>query len=272
MRYRTYLETHIGQVLPSGARFPSGYHLVGHVALLHTDSDSPEYLSALAQATMKFDSRIRSVAVRTGPTQGVRRLPQYRLIGGDSNTTTNHMERGVIFRFDPLCVTFSGGNKHERVLMANRVSKGERVVDMFACVGQFALHVAKRASEVLAIEVNPVAFNFLVENIKLNGLENVIPILGDCRLVHPKDFADRVIMGFLHDTVDYLPHAVETLSSSGGIVHMHMASPTHVMDKIERRIFRVTRTRFTSVDIASRRIKEYAPGVGHLVYDIEAHN
>jgi tRNA wybutosine-synthesizing protein 2 len=225
----------------------------------------------LAKATLEFDHRIRSVAVRTGPTSGKRRIPQYRLIGGDANTVTNHVERGITFRLNPLQVTFSGGNKLERVSIADQVKPEETVVDMFACVGQFALHIAKkRTVSVVAIEINPIAHAFLVENIALNNFENVTPVLGDCRVVHPKSCADRVIMGYLHNTVDYLPHAFETLRPEGGIIHMHISIPPQEIREITEQIREQAIANGYDVIVDWRRIKTYSPGVVHYLFEINA--
>ena len=43
-----------------------------------------------------------------------------------------HIENGVIFKVDPLRLTFSGGNKEERIQMSRKVTPQEIVVDMFA--------------------------------------------------------------------------------------------------------------------------------------------
>lgn len=271
MRFRRYLESKIGHCIPDGHKVPSGFHLVGHVALLHTEITNDECLEAIAQATLDFDHRIRSVAVRTGPTLGDYRVPQYRLIGGDENTVTSHIERGVIFRLDPIRVTFSGGNKRERVSIADRVNRGEAVVDMFACVGQFALHIARKKSvNVTAIEINPTAYSYLVENVELNGFKNVNPVLGDCRLVHPSAAADRVIMGYLHDTIKFLPAAFSTLKPEGGVIHMHIAIPPQDRMEIREQIGIISGSSGYDSEVACHVVKRYSPGIDHCLYDIKA--
>ena len=170
MRYRDFLRTQLKNRLPDGITFPSGFHVVGHVALVHLNSSLQEYSSLIGEVTLTFDDRIKSVAVRIGPTSGEIRRPFYEVVAGDCNTVTTHIENGVHFRLDPIRITFSGGNKRERIDIANRVEAGERVVDMFSCVGQFALQIAKSTDTlVTAIEINPEAYQFLLENIQING-------------------------------------------------------------------------------------------------------
>ena len=269
MRYREFLGSKNSDI-PEDVPLPSGFHLVGHVALVHLNLRTMQYAKQIGDLTLEFDKRVKSVAVRTGPTKGMTRLPSYTVVSGDCNTVTTHTERGVHFRLDPVRFTFSGGNKGERIRMAQLVRLGENVVDMFSCVGQFALHVAKAAKvQVTAIEINPEAYEFLIENIKLNRLERrVTALLGDCRDVHPTGVANRVIMGYLHDTVSYLPAAIETLTKDGGVVHMHMSLPESDVHKVIERIDSVSGNYGFQTTTDVRQIKDYSPGIEHVVFDI----
>ena len=271
MRLREFLTSKLGNLELDETILPSGFHLIGHVALLTLNSSLMIYTSQIGNAILEFDRRVKSVAVRTGPTWGVERKPSYRVVAGNCNTITTHIENGVKFRLDPIQLTFSGGNRRERIEFPNRVKSGERVVDMFACVGQFALHIAKKQNTtVTAIEINPVAYNYLIENIHLNDFEDrVIPVLGDCREVHPIHYANRVIMGYLHETIVYLPYALKTLVEEGGAIHMHIALPKKSVDSTVDGIHkRCKENRFHS-RIEVRKIKNYSPGIDHFVFDIE---
>jgi len=244
---------------------------VGHVALLTLSFDDSEYVSRIGKLTLDYDSKVRSVAVRTGPTIGVARLPSFTLIAGEPDTLTTHIENGVRFRIDPLKLTFSRGNRGERISLPKRVSDNEHVVDMFACVGQFGLHIAARTkARVTAIEINPDAFKFLQENIELNQVQDrMTALLGDCREVHPEGAADRIIMGYLHDTIDYLPAALETLSPKGGWIHMHMAIPESEVPNHCNTITTLGESYGYHAIPVPRELKHYSPGIIHYVFDIQ---
>ncbi len=271
MRYRNFLRTQLKNQLPDGIKFPSGFHVVGHVALVHLNSSLHKYSSLIGEVTLTFDDRIKSVAVKTGPTSGKMRSPMYEVVAGDCNTVTTHIENGVQFRLDPIRITFSGGNKRERIDIVNRVQAGEKVVDMFSCVGQFALQIAKSSDAlVTAIEINPEAYQFLLENIQTNGLDNrVTAILGDCRDVHPVNYANRVIMGYLHNTELYLPYALDTLIQDGGVIHMHMAIQKNIPKKLIIEIREICNRKGFDSEIEVRKIKNYSPSVDHVVFDID---
>lgn len=272
MKYREFLSTHLRDVIPRNSVLPSGFHVVGHVALLHLNSDLMRYASILGEVTLSYDHRIESVAVRSGPTEGTERRPAYRVVAGNDNTITMHIENKICFKLDPTRITFSGGNKGERIGIVKRVNVGECIVDMFSCVGQFALHIARRDGvRVFAIEINPEAFKFLIENIRMNKFEDrVFPRLGDCRLVHPNQVANRVVMGYLHNTEEFLPFALDTLVREGGIIHMHRAIAEGSEEETITCITRMCREKGYKPNIDIRKIKHYSPGVKHVVFDINA--
>lgn len=58
----------------------------------------------------------------------------------------------------------------------NKIEKNDVVVDVGAHVGIFALKSARRARLVIAVEPYPPNFELLKANIKINRLENVIPV------------------------------------------------------------------------------------------------
>ena len=275
MRYRDFLQKGLGLSDVDRRILPSGFHIVGHVALLNLKKEAMKYSDTIGELTINFDKRVKSVALKTGPTKDKERIPQYKLIAGNKVTETIHIENNVRFKLDPLKVTFSGGNRRERIELAARVDSGEYVIDMFACVGQFALHIAKNAdASVFAIEINPVAFQYLKENISLNGLDSrVQAINGDCREIKPHRKADRIVMGYLQDTLTYLPYALGMLKQEGGIIHMHLAG-------LEEDLKDYCNTANTICDLGNRaldeikirKVKSYAPKIVHFVFDMSIKN
>ena len=106
---------------------------------------------------------------------------------------------------------------------------GERVVDLFAGVGQFSIPIAVHAKPgvIHAIELNPIAHGYLCENIRLNRVGHLVsPIKGDCEAVAPRGIADRVLLGILHVTHRYLSLALEVLKPEGGLSTTTRAYPS----------------------------------------------
>ena len=102
---------------------------------------------------------------------------------------------------------------------------------MFAGIGYFSIPIGvhSNAKQVYSIEINPNSFHYLKENIKLNKINNIIPLLGDCMDITPEYSADRIIMGYVKTTHHYLKTAIDSLNK-GGVIHYHETVPEKLMD------------------------------------------
>ena len=160
------------------------------------------------------------------------------------------------------------GNNNERLRIAKLVEDDETVMDMFAGIGYFSIPIGVHANarEVISIEINPNSYHYLCENIKLNKLDNITPILGDCKDVTPNFKADRIIMGYVKTTHHYLKVAIDSLNE-GGILHYHETVPEKLMNTrpIERIISQADGRDVELLKI--NKIKKYSPGVEHVVID-----
>lgn len=118
------------------------------------------------------------------------------------------------------------GTVEERTRMAETRCDDETIVDMFAGIGYFSIPLAvyQKPRKVIACELNPIAHSFLVENIGLNKVGHAVdPILGDNRQLEGDSFADRVIMGYVKTTHEFLPAALR-LVKDRGMIHYHDVS------------------------------------------------
>jgi len=206
--------------------------------------------------------------VKLGRINGPKREPEVEILVGD-NTETIHRENHCFFKLDVAKIMWSKGNTTERKRMANLVEDGETIVDMFAGIGYFSIPIAVHSnpSKIYSVEINPVSYGYLNENIALNKAEGVIePIMGDCREVAPKNIADRVLMGYIGNTNEYLGAAMEIVKP-GGVIHYHESVPDKLKFKRPpQRIIDAADGR--NVEILNKRIiKMYSPGVYHVVID-----
>ena len=199
--------------------------------------------------------------------QGTKREPIYKVLYG-SETETIHKENGCLFKLDLAKVMWSKGNNNERLRIAKLVEDGETVLDMFAGIGYFSIPIGVHANskEIIPIEINPNSYKFLCDNIKLNKLDNVTPIWGDCKNETPNFKADRILMGYVKTTHHYLKIAIGSLNK-GGIIHYHETVPEKL---IETRPIERIRAQAGNRDVELlkiNKIKKYAPGVEHVVID-----
>ena len=260
------------------SRLPRKWERIGHVLLLRLPRDlSPwaEELASIYADVLGAETVVEDLARIRGPW----RIPDVRRIWG-GGTETVHAENGVRFKLDVANVMFSSGNAGERERMARIVLPGETVVDLFAGIGQFSLPIAvhARPSRVVACEVNPVAFQYLRENCRLNRA-TIDARLGDCRAVAPKGIADRVVMGHF-DAEDYFDTAIEA-SGDTATIHVHGLAPIPDANKrrdMQREGFRpplleaferrAERTGYSVQHTSLRTVKWYGPRRAHFVLDI----
>jgi tRNA wybutosine-synthesizing protein 2 len=253
-------------------RAPGSWAVLGSVVLV--DVDGAPRPREVGEALLALHGEADTVLARGGIT-GESRRPDVEVLAGEGDTETVHTEHGTRYAMDLAEVMFSPGNKAERLRMGEAADAGERVVDMFAGIGYFTLPMARAGAEVTAIERNPVAFRYLLENARLNDVgERVHPYRADCRDVLERVdaetdvTADRVVMGY-YDAHEYLDPALAALDP-GGVLHVHEATPEPlVFDRPLERVRAAARKRDRTADVLeTRRVKTHSEGVAHVVVDV----
>jgi tRNA wybutosine-synthesizing protein 2 len=246
---------------------PRRYKIVGDIILIKIADELEDYKHLIGQELLKIHPRCKAVWRDRGK-EGMLRKPNVELIAGEGSMAV-HKENGCLFKLDVTKVMFSVGNQGERMRMAKIVKDGEVVVDMFAGIGYFSIPIAvhSKPKRIYSIEINPDSYGFLLENIKLNKVDCIVPILGDSMYVTPEGMADRVVMGHIY-CHEFLPTAIRALKDEGGIIHYHESVPEVVLDRPVERIKRACKELGKNVKILNfRKVKNYSPGVLHVVVD-----
>jgi tRNA wybutosine-synthesizing protein 2 len=251
------------------AYLPSGWQILGDIIIVSIPEMLEDKKAMVAETLLSMYPKCRCV-VRDFGIEGQFRQPKRELLLG-SGTETVHKEHGCYFKQDVTKVMYSKGNLEERRRMS-RLGNGEIVVDMFAGIGYFSIPMAvhSKPRRITCIELNPQSFAYLEENIRLNHVEDIIsPIFGDCAKQIPDGQADRVLMGYVGTTHQYLEPAIKALKKSGGTLHYHETVPEKLSKtRPQERIRNAAMTQGRSVEILeTRRIKKYSPGVLHVVVD-----
>jgi len=249
-----------------------GFQIIGGIAILKPGLPK-EQSQAQAKKILKTLPRIKSVYRYSGPVSGPLRIPKVSYVSGEKNPVTIHKENNCLYKLDIQKVMFSKGNLLERVRIPKLVKPGETIVDMFAGIGYFSIPLGKfsPAKKIYSIELNPDSFRFLKENIRLNKLSGkIIPILGDCRKAKIPEKADRVVMGYLPKTYEFLPAAFGFLKPNG-IIHYHETFRKSELWELSEKILREysQKSGFFPIRMEKRVVKQYSPGLFHVVIDAE---
>jgi len=248
-------------------RLPNKWELLGDVLLVRIPNELVPFKFEIAEIYAKI-LHARTVCQETSGITGVHRTPHVEVIFG-GGTETVHRENGILYKLDVAKVMFSSGNMDEKRRMASLDCRGETIADMFAGIGYFSLPLAlhAKAKRVVSCEINPVAYGYLVENTQLNHVQDIIqPYLGDNRTLPGGHWADRVLMGYVGITEQFLPKAFD-LVKDGGVVHYHEICP---IDEFPERPLRQITESAGEMKIEILRkgeVKSYAPAISHYVID-----
>jgi tRNA wybutosine-synthesizing protein 2 len=247
---------------------PKGWMILGKVIVVKISPDLSCYKCQIGRALLTMYPRC-SCVLRDYGIEGELREPVREVIAG-SGSETVHRENGVLFKLDAQKVMFSPGNLKERIRMS-RLGRGETVVDMFSGIGYFSIPMAvhSRPEKIISIELNPVAYSYLVDNVKANHVDDVVfPVQGDCRELTPEGSADRVIMGYVGTTDRYLKKGIMALRS-GGMMHYHQTVPSWLFpDALEIDVISAAKEVDRKAKVLkSIKVKKYSPGVLHAVID-----
>ncbi len=262
---------------------PSGFQSLGKIIIIKLDPLLMEKKREIADAYLNLFPAVRSIYINHGIIKGKFRIPEnVEFLAGEEDPIVIHKEHGVIYKFDITEIMFSKGNLTERKFLTTLIQPGEVIVDMFAGIGYFSLPIAIHApiNKIYSIEINPVAYNYLVENVRLNHLEErIIPIHGDCheevlKLSNSGLKADRVIMGVFPAPKNYIKEALTLTRDSGTVYHYE-----GVVKKKQDAYLTLFRE-FEEIALANgfhcelkqhRFVKSYGPQLYHVVLDILVH-
>jgi tRNA (guanine37-N1)-methyltransferase len=275
---RRHLKEILSEILSSdAANAYSSYDIVGDIAIIRLPNMSKEHGTKIAEAIMNIHKNVKTVVAQISAVSGDFRLRKLEYVAGRKSTVTIHRESGCLFRVDIENCYFSPRLFFERTRIAKQVGN-EVVVNMFAGVGCFSIISAKHSpvEKVYSIDVNPIAVQYMRENIRINGVYGkVVPLLGDAKVVVEKSLrqsADRVLMPLPDKALEYLPSALSALKKTGGLIHYydfeHARKDEDVCAKVRSRVLERLRNYDFEIPL-SRIVRETGPNWYQVVLDIK---
>jgi tRNA (guanine37-N1)-methyltransferase len=203
------------------------YDIIGDIAVIRVPGALRQRSEILAEAVMQTHKRVRSVWRQVSPVSGDLRLRELEWVAGERRTETVHREHGCVFKVDLRRCYFSPRLLYERMRIARQVQPGEVIVNMFAGVGCYSIIIAKHseASKIFSIDINPVAVQYMHENVELNKVTGrVLPTEGDAKRIveeRLRNVANRVLMPLPEKAYEYLDFAVLALKQTRGRIHYY---------------------------------------------------
>lgn len=252
---------------------------IGDIALIRTPLNmNPEELRPLGEEILNRIPHVKSVWASIPGIEGPYRLRRHVWLAGEQRSETLYREHGCVFKVDINRVYISPSLNYEHIRVARLVNPGEVVFNMFAGAGLFSIIIAKHSnpSRVYSVDINPDAYYYMVENIKLNHVEDKVhPVLGDAKDVASKlsSSVNRVLMPYPELALDYLPYAVDSLKNSGWVhVYLHVRTErgehwrTKALRVISERLAEISARSYTVSHV--RKIRNVGPRQHQVVVDL----
>jgi tRNA (guanine37-N1)-methyltransferase len=240
-KYRSIEEALAGQ-LPENILelVPKSYDVIGNIAIVEFDQLNAFsnknvilYKKKVAEAIVIVNKSVETVYEKLSKVKGVHRLRDLKVIHGDDNPETIHKENGCLFKLDVKKTYFTPRLVFERKrVSSSNFKKQEKIVDMFSGVGPFSIQIVKKNdAKIYAFDVNPSAYKYINENIKLNKMKGEVIAhnmdvkellnpdnkLGNCL----KHKIERIIMNLPEQSINFLDVTCFLMKKPGGILHFY---------------------------------------------------
>ncbi len=249
---------------------PTSFDIVGDIAIVKIPEELREHATAIGRAIIEANKPIRTVVSDEGVV-GDHRVRNIRVIAGEEDTKTIHREFGMQFAVDIAKAYFSPRLATERQRVMRKVKEGELIIDMFCGVGPFSIIISKNVpgSKIFGIDSNPNAIRNFMENIRINKVENVIPMEGDARdLIPSMEPADRIILDLPQTSFEYFELALGSLKDGGTIHYYEILTDMEAQER-EAQLSSIVQNQGRKMVIEERRaVHGYSPTQNHFVFDI----
>ena len=268
---------------------PKSYDVIGKIAIVEFDrfntlniDKSSFYKKEVAKAIVKVNKGVEVVYEKKSEVKGKYRLKELQLIFGEDNSETIHKENNCTFKLDVKKTYFTPRLVFERKrLSLLKFAKNQIIVDMFAGVGPISIQIAKsNGVKIYSFDVNPTAYKFLIENVKLNKLEgeilayyiDVVDLTNSSNELgfNLKSKVDRIIMNLPEQSINYIDIACFLMKKTGGILHFYQfcEKPNPIEKGIENLRIKLNEEGWSLEEIINSKIvKPFSPKSDLIVID-----
>lgn len=158
------------------------YDIIGSIAVLKTEGMKKSAVDRQVKQLLKRPS-VRTVVAKADRFKGRLRTLKVKHLAGEKSLDTIYRENSCVFKINIEKAYFSSRLSNERLEIARKVKRKDRVLVMFAGVAPYSIVIGKlsKCVEVVGVELGKIPSKYAVENIKANKLSNVKHIQGDVK-------------------------------------------------------------------------------------------
>jgi len=255
------------------------FDVIGTIALLNipkVKKEEKEEIKNWAKDLLETHKNIKGVFIKSKIT-GRLRTPKLNWIIGNKKTETIHNESGCRFKINIKTCYFSPRLGTDRLEIAKKVKRNEKVLVMFSGIAPYGIIIAKhsKAKQIVCVELGKECSKYALENVKLNKLNNIEIIQGNVNKVLPKlkiKF-DRILMPRAQLKEDFLKEAFLVVKK-GTIIHFYDFIESRDLDEMKLKLAnRISekakhlRKKIKILDI--KKVREIAPYKYHARIDFK---
>lgn len=256
------------------ALIPKTQEIIGTIMILEISEPLIPKETIIAEAYLKSNQQVKTIVKKEDIHSGKFRTRKVKILAGEKTTETIHLESGVKIKLDIEKVYFSARTGSERLRIASQVKDHENILVMFAGAAPFPLVIAKNAQPhlIYAIELNPIAHQYAMQNIELNHFEDKIHFyLADVRKQVPKlkQKFDRLIMPLPKTSEEFLPTALPA-AKKGGIIHLYSFLQEFEFASHRKKIREIcSKLKYKVHILRTVKCGQFAPGTFRVCFDIK---
>lgn len=160
----------------------TSYDVLGNIAILKFKKETRKQKLRIARAILKEHKNISTVLEKKDKIKGRLRTMKTNFIFGKKTKEALYLESGCKFKLNIEKCYFSPRLSGERLEIAGKIKKKDKVLILFAGVAPFSIIIAKKTgAKVVSVELGRDCCKYALENVKLNKLRNVEIIQGDVK-------------------------------------------------------------------------------------------
>lgn len=252
---------------------PKAFDSFGDVAVIEIPKELSKKKKLIGETLLNLQPRFRTVCSIESNHEGEFRVQKVKIIAGKKDLIANYKESGAIFKVPLGKAFFSPRLGSERLRIAKVIKKDEFVGCFFSGVGPYPIVFSKNSvmKKAVAIELNPVAHDFAIENAVLNKCFDKIDfILGDVKKIHKKFKRkfDRIVMPLPHTGYQFLEEAFFCIKKSG-VIHFYEIIEKENFKLVENQIKLAAKNKKRKIKIISnKKVRQFSPSKEQVVFDI----
>lgn len=179
-------------ILPTDQDQLTSFSRVGHIIHLNLRDHLLEYKQIIAEILREKTVGVRTIVNKSQGIDNTYRNFQLELLAGEADYKVEVKENGITFEFDFSSVYWNPrlSCEHERIVAL--LQPGDVLYDCFAGVGPFAIPAAKKGCRVLANDLNPESYTWLLQNIRRNKVTDRVTAFN-------KDASDFILQDVRED-------------------------------------------------------------------------